>query len=286
MRLSVFLVCGIGTAAATYGAGQILSDPLRLPLTPLTSAALSAEAGHPFEEVTVEVPESTGGNKRISVAKHEVTFADWQQCVDARACRHRPKRRNYVEDNHPVSGVSWRDAQQYIAWISSETGKSYRLPLESEWRVLAVNVLDEKVDKLFDDPRLAWAADYANFAKRSERKTRPIGHFGTESNGVADIAGNVWEWTDSCWRRPTASNAGETSENCGGVRVLAGAHMTYQSELIRVVPTGGCSIGFPPANIGFRLVRDIDPATQTVRRRNSESLQTRGWAAMTTTHLS
>lgn len=204
--------------------------------------------------VTVSVPLSDGGTRDIQMAKYEVTFAEWQACIADDGCTHQPRRRKYTEDNHPVSGVSWNDVQQYISWISARTGQKFRLPLESEWRAVAVNVLDKEVKKLFDDPRLAWAADYANFSKRAESRTRPVGTFGVEENGIADLAGNVWEWTDTCWRSTMAGLKGETTKNCGSVRILAGAHMTYQSELIRKVPIGGCSIGFPPANIGFRLV--------------------------------
>ena len=255
------MACSSITAVVTFAAGQILSYLPVPPSNALTPAGGTEGNAPRIDEVTVEIPDYTGGRKKIVVAKHEVTFAEWQKCVDTGVCRHHPKRRKYVDDTHPVTGVSWRDVQHYIDWISSKTGKTYRLPIENEWRELAVNVLDKEVEKLFDDPRLSWATDYANFGKRTVRKTRPVGHFGIEDNGIADIAGNVWEWTDSCWRTSTALGKGETSKNCGGVRVLAGVHMTYQSELIRFVPTGGCSIGFPPANIGFRLVRDIETTT-------------------------
>ncbi len=267
MRLLVFLACGIGTAFTAFEVAQQLSETSLFPSNALSSAVAAADDHLIIEEVSVEIPSVTSDPKTIAVAKHEVTFAEWQKCVEADACRYAPKRRKYVDDNHPVTGVSWLDVQQYIAWISKKNEQQYRLPLESEWRALAANVLDDEVEKLFDDPRLSWAADYANFGKRADRRTLPIGYFGTETSGVADIAGNVWEWTASCWRSPMAPDSGETSQNCGGVRVLAGVHMTYQSELIREVPTGGCSIGFPPANIGFRLMRDIVPTADTAEQR-------------------
>lgn len=258
MKLSVYITLSLGVAAASIWAGSKAS--VYLPDLSSRLAFLedpsSGDAPQPqMVEIRIDSPER--GAKRIAVAKYEVTFGDWQACVDAGGCSHRPKRRKYVQDDHPVTGVSWLDTQQYLAWLSHETGQTFRLPTETEWRVLAEDVIDEKVDKLFDDPRLAWAADYVNFGKRGKRRTQPIGLHGTEDNGVADIAGNVWEWTQSCWRRSSEGPKQEINENCRGVRVLAGVHMTYQSELIRVVPTGGCSIGFPPANIGFRVVHDL-----------------------------
>ena len=44
------------------------------------------------------------------------------------------------------------------------------------------------------------------------------------------------------------------SENCG-VRVVEGQHRTYVTDFIRDARAGGCAVGTPPANLGFRLVR-------------------------------
>ena len=43
--------------------------------------------------------------------------------------------------------------------------------------------------------------------------------------------------------------------NCG-VRVVEGRHRTYVTDFIRNARAGGCAVGTPPANLGFRLVRD------------------------------
>ncbi|GHB42230.1 hypothetical protein GCM10007094_34300 [Pseudovibrio japonicus] len=277
MKLSVYVTLSIGVAVASIWAGskaRVYLPDISPRLASLEEPS-SGDAPQPqMVEVRIDTPER--GAKRIAVAKYEVTFGDWQACVDAGGCTHQPKRRKYVRDDHPVTGVSWLDTQQYLAWLSHETGQTYRLPTETEWRVLADDVIEEKVDKLFDDPRMAWAADYANFGKRAGRRTQSIGLHGTEDNGVADIAGNVWEWTQSCWRRSAEGPKQEINKNCRGVRVLAGVHMTYQSELIRVVPTGGCSIGFPPANIGFRVVRDLASEPLLSNLLPTEDLKIRG----------
>jgi formylglycine-generating enzyme required for sulfatase activity len=41
------------------------------------------------------------------------------------------------EISHPVTCVSWRDANAYAAWLSKVTGKSYRLPSEAEFEYAA-----------------------------------------------------------------------------------------------------------------------------------------------------
>ena len=36
-------------------------------------------------------------------------------------------------DRHPVTCVSWDDAQEYLTWLSRTVGATYRLPTEAEW---------------------------------------------------------------------------------------------------------------------------------------------------------
>ena len=222
--------------------------------------------------VVDDAADSSGAIRTIHVAKYEATIADWDRCVADGGCSFTPRRQPYQRDDHPITGVSWLDVQQYVRWLSRVTDRRFRLPLEREWDFLARDVVTEEVEKLWDDPRLAWAADYARFGRREKKTTEPVGHFGANRQGIHDLGGNVWEWTDSCWRGSGAPGHDRAPRNCGGARTLAGKHKTYQSEFIREVPLGGCSIGYPPANLGFRVVLDakaesaFDAAMRSLRK--------------------
>jgi hypothetical protein len=47
------------------------------------------------------------------------------------------------------------------------------------------------------------------------------------------------------------------SPNCG-VRVVEGQHRAYVTDFIRDAKAGGCAVGVPPDNLGFRLVVEHD----------------------------
>ncbi len=197
----------------------------------------------------------------IYVAYSEVSIAQWQSCYEDGGCGYKPKMRSNETPHHPVTKVSYFDVEEFIAWLSGKTGQQFRLPLESEWNYISQDVISPP-KKLFDDPRLAWAADYVTFLERpTTNKTKEIGGHGINKYGLVDLRGNVWEWTQTCWNTDysTLQTSPEKTKTCGGVRIMQGEHRSYQSELIRDAKIGGCSVGSPPNNIGFRLVMDAVP---------------------------
>ena len=199
-------------------------------------------------------------DRALTIMKRQVTAAEYQRCVDASAC---PQLAGMsARDDHPVVGVSWRDADAYAAWLSRETGERYRLPTDEEWAFAAGSRFKDEALPETDavDPSRRWLARYEAESQRqkSVREPQPIGTFGVNEHGLVDVAGNVWEWTDSCFVRGTVEAAGDvraTLVNCG-VRVVEGAHRTYVTDFIRDARAGGCAVGTPPSNLGFRLVRD------------------------------
>ena len=83
----------------------------------------------PVHEVTMGEP--------IAAGVYEVTFEEWDACVRAGWCSHTPGDQGWGRGTRPVINVSWEDAQEYVLWLSSETGERYRLLSESEWEYVA-----------------------------------------------------------------------------------------------------------------------------------------------------
>ncbi|OCK53514.1 SUMF1/EgtB/PvdO family nonheme iron enzyme [Bradyrhizobium sp. LMTR 3] len=202
----------------------------------------------------------------LVVMKRQVTVGEYARCVDEGAC---PRSGGSTgPQDVPVVGVSWHDASAYAAWLSRKTGITHRLPTDEEWTFAAAEKARDEAMPLVDpsDPAQAWIARYETESARARpaaTAAQPGGTFGTNSNGLDDLAGNIWEWTDSCFLRVSLDGGREriTNTNCG-VRVVQGAHRSYMTDFIRDPRSGGCAAGVPPTNLGFRLV--VEPSQPVV----------------------
>ena len=160
----------------------------------------------------------------FALGVYEVTFEEYDRFVQATGHR-RPGDRGWGRGGRPVIDVSWEDAAAYVAWLSRETGESYRLPSESEWEYAA---------RAGTTTRYSWGQDIgrnlANCDGCGSRwdadRTAPAGSFAANGWGLHDMHGNVWEWVADCWhenyaRAPRDGTAWTSGGNCGR-RVLRG----------------------------------------------------------------
>jgi formylglycine-generating enzyme required for sulfatase activity len=196
----------------------------------------------------------------LDVMVEPVSQAEYARCVAAAAC---PKLKSVdpAAENLPVVGVSWLEATAYAEWYAAKTGEDWRLPTDEEWAYAAAERFRGEPPRgaSGDDFARRWLAkfDADSALARQPKAPQPFGHFGLDTLGVADLAGNVWEWTNSCYERRSVEAGGEArllTRNCQ-VRALEGEHRTFMSDFIRDGVAGGCSVGPPPTNLGFRLVR-------------------------------
>ncbi|CAD5294464.1 Nitrate reductase [Bosea sp. 62] len=263
------LVFMVGAAALLLaGPGHRVASTLPLPQTAVIPPAtllhrLDGEysrANRPVDppRVTVRI------ERPIEIMRYQVTVADYVRCVAAGACKHldNPPGRGDL----PVTGVSYSDATDYAGWLSRATGTRWRLPKDLEWvHAAGSRFVDDArgLDGSETNPALRWLADYEREANRkasSDPAPRPVGSFGANEHGVHDIAGNVWEWTQTCLRRVSLDAAGRTlgeTSNCG-VYIVEGQHRAPMTFFMRNPKAGGCSVATPPDNLGVRLVRDPD----------------------------
>ena len=212
----------------------------------------------------------------FAITAHQVRREDYGRCVAEGACA--PPAAAAGPAGAPVTGVSFNDALAYAAWYSHVTGEAWRLPTALETAAAAAErFVGDGEDGVADDPAnpaARWLGSYraaVGAGRVADPEPKPVGHYGANSLGIADFGGNVWEWTTSCYVRITLGADGtpaHTIENCG-VRVIEGQHRSYMTEFVRDPKAGGCAVGTPPDNLGFRLVREVPafPAVAWLKRR-------------------
>ena len=97
---------------------------------------------------------------------------------------------------HPVVHVAYADAEAYASWAGLD------LPTEAQWERAARGGLNGVRYTWGDDPEqpdqpLAnyWHGDFPWRAEASSGRTTPVDSYPANGYGLADMAGNVWEWT-------------------------------------------------------------------------------------------
>lgn len=198
----------------------------------------------------------------LTIMKFQVSIGDYETCVADYVCDP-PEGISTAQPDLPVTGVSYDDAQTYAAWLSRKTGSFWTLPSDRQLAFAAGTSFPDDalgLDPNGNNPAIRWLADYRReAAERAKRDPAPriLGSFGENEHGLADFGGNVWEWTDTCHQRVQLKSDGSVRsiEPTCGVYVTVGNHRSPMTSFVRDPRGGGCAVGTPPDNLGFRLIR-------------------------------
>jgi formylglycine-generating enzyme required for sulfatase activity len=254
---------------ATLKDCDVCPELVVLPAGSFVMGSPESEEGHsadesPLHRVTIA--------RRLAVGKYEVTVAEWSACIADGAC---PGERAVGTggERQPAVGVSWDDAQAYVAWLSRRTGKWYRLPSEAEWEYAAragtttafhtgpaIGPTQANVAAKPTGP--AGGGFAGGFGVRPvARRTVPVGSYPPNAFGLYDVHGNVWEWVEDCvndgYAGAPADGGAWTTGNCAKRVVRGGAWVDF--------PVGARSAirsGLGPADrgrtLGLRVARTLD----------------------------
>jgi hypothetical protein len=136
---------------------------------------------------------------KIFVQKFEVTVAEWNQCHADGACDLELRAPAHEDPAFlPATGLNFVDVNQYLDWINRHSRHPFRLPTAEEWDFMAKDVLPEEPDPIFTDPALSWASSYLIEGLAPRRLVRQ-GSFSVSPEGIVDLDGSVWEWTEDCF---------------------------------------------------------------------------------------
>jgi sulfatase modifying factor 1 len=169
-------------------------------------------------------------------------------------------------DDHPVTQVSWNDAQAYCRWAGG------RLPTEVEWEYAARNGRSNA-------PRYAWGnalvVDGHYMANTWQGEfprhnsvadgwlyTSPVGTFGKTASGLTDMGGNVWQWCED-WFRPYGAQGTPFAPDAESAKVMRGGSFLCDPKVchgFRISARGHSTPETALVHVGFRCARDVVPA--------------------------
>lgn len=151
--------------------------------------------------------------------------------------------------DHPVVGVSWRDAQAFCDWLTlTERARgvisdrqTYRLPSEAEWAAAAAGTPNPY--------SLTNAANHHPVLNSDPFEvTAPVGSFPPNPHGFHDLSGNVWEY---CLDLANPSQP---------FRVIrGGSWQNWHERYVGVHARGQCGDQVRITLYGFRVLLATDP---------------------------
>jgi formylglycine-generating enzyme required for sulfatase activity len=198
------------------------------------------------------------------IARFPITNAQWQAWKTTSIKKaHRTYPDEMKRANHPIANVQWYWCYEFCMWLSKQIGMNIRMPSEAEWEAAARG----------NDVRLypwghEWRDDYSATAEDKERRglpySTPVGCYpaGAAPCGAMDMAGNMWEWTQSPYTKN--HNPAQTTQLAANAKrfALKGGHHNESAIYAR------CSArnwSYPDSYgpNSFRVLLSLDPMKLT-----------------------
>jgi formylglycine-generating enzyme required for sulfatase activity len=210
----------------------------------------SLEYENPSHRVTIAKP--------FAIGRREVTFEEWDRCVDDGGCKYRPDDRDWGRGDRPVINLSWLDAKAFLTWLSQKTGQTYRLPSEAEWEYAARGGTNTPY---------WWGRDIGSRQANCRecntgeaQKTMPAGSYKANPYGLYDTSGNAAEWVEDCWNdnyKGAPSNGSAWGVGQCRLRVLRGGAFDSQSKYLRSMSRFRYDLDVRYLANGFRVLREL-----------------------------
>jgi len=160
------------------------------------------------------------------IGKFEVTQMAWMRVMGNNPSHNRRG------GNFPVENVSWNDAQEFIKRLNTATGKTYRLPMETEWEYAARGGNQSRGYKYSGSNNVGEVAWYEG---NSGAGTHSAGTKNANELGIHDMSGNVWEWVSDLYGDPgSAAQTDTDGRDAGSFRVIRGGGWGSYARGVRV----------------------------------------------------
>ncbi len=273
----VFLLVAAGTAwaADTPAAGTVLRDCDQCPelvVIPAGQFTMGAMPGDQGADDDEGPPRAVTIAKPFALGKYEVTYDEWDACVADKACERTPDE-GWGRGKRPVLNVNYEQAVGYTKWLSTKTGKAYRLPSEAEWEYAARGGSDQasawgtdaakacEFANVYDESsKVKYRFGWPNF-KCDDRfvETAPVGSYAPNALGLHDTLGNVWEWVSDCYGSYAGAPADGSAVSADGCkkRIGRGGSWNVFPVWVRASYRYGLEPQLRSNNLGLRVLREV-----------------------------
>ena len=195
------------------------------------------------------------------VAKHLVTNRQYRKFLEQTGYK-APLLWNdpqFNQDEQPVVGVNWEDAQAYCQW------GGLRLASEAEWEKAASWDEPNKLKRWWPWGDTEPDPERLNYANNAGHTTPVSGYpLGASSHGCHDMAGNVWEWVEdwylyNYYAKGTAENprGPATSPEKTPYKVLRGGSFRSPAGYVSTTYRYWHSPDYTDTETGFRCAKSI-----------------------------
>lgn len=255
LQLFIFLACSYSlaiNAAQNSSLIEMHQQMVKIPAGSFQMGSTVYSDEQPMHRVTIA---------SFYMQAHEVTWAQYQPCIDAGVCVNNDSAggdKGWGKGNRPVIEVSWKDVQLYINWLKDQGVGTFRLPSEAEWEYAA---------RAGSTTKYSWGKSIGNDranchscgSQWDDTKTAPVKSFSPNAFGLYDMHGNVWEWVQDCWKNNysgapingSASKGGDCSQ-----RVLRGGSWYDLSSTLSSANRFVSTSSTRNYIVGFRLVEE------------------------------
>ncbi len=133
----------------------------------------------------------------FAIGKTVVTAGEWRACVSGGGCKPVVELAG-APDESPARNIGWDDAQDYLAWLSKISGRSYRLPSEAEWEYAAR--AGTATTYWWGDSLGRGNANCQDCGGAYNKDAPELASaFPANPNGLFGMGGGVAQWVADCW---------------------------------------------------------------------------------------
>lgn len=163
------------------------------------------------------------------------------------------------QGDHPVTCVSWKDANAFAEWLSQKAEGTFRLPTEAEWEYAcrAGTATRFYWGKKVECSKANFGNSWTNECGRKEPlRTVKVGSYPPNPWGLYDMHGNAWEWTHEWFADyPEGPVTDPAGPEWGERRAVRGGSWWSYSRFCRSAARVRNSPDQAFQTLGFRLVR-------------------------------